>query len=256
MCGIAGAVVGPESALTLAHVEAMLEAIAHRGPDGHGSCEIAAGEGGRVLLGHRRLAIIDPVGAKQPMRDAAAGITLTFNGEIYNFRTLRAELEGHGYRFARDSDTEVLLRAWQHWGEGVVERLRGMFAFAIWDAARDCLFLARDRFGEKPLFLAQDGATSTSPSEIKALLQLPRARPGVDLDAVWDYLAFRYVPGPRTLLSGIRKLAPGPCAPGARRAHRAPLLVRSGSGCRPRAPTILGRGFPRAPRRGRRAARW
>jgi asparagine synthase (glutamine-hydrolysing) len=212
MCGIAGALVGPASALTLAHLEGMLEAIAHRGPDGHGSCEISTGDGRRVLLGHRRLAIIDPEGAKQPMRDAAAGLTLTFNGEIYNFRSLRAELEGHGYRFTRDSDTEVLLRAWQHWGEGVVDRLRGMFAFAIWDSARACLFLARDRFGEKPLFLLEDGADLYFASEIKALLKLPRARPGVDLEAVWDYLAYRYVPGPRTLLSGIRKLAPGTCA--------------------------------------------
>jgi asparagine synthase (glutamine-hydrolysing) len=212
MCGIAGAVVGPKSELSLGHVDSMLEAIAHRGPDGHGTCEIAAGEGTRVLLGHRRLAIIDPEGAHQPMRDPEAGITLTFNGEIYNFRELRAQLEALGYRFARDSDTEVLLRAWQHWGEGVVERLRGMFAFAIWDARRECLFLARDRFGEKPLFLAQDGPDLYFASEIKALLALPRPRPAVDLDAVWDYLAWRYVPGPRTLLAGIRKLAPATCA--------------------------------------------
>src|SRR6185436_11704755 len=136
----------------------------------------------------------------------------TFNGESYNFRELRRELEGHGYRFARDSDTEVWLRAWQHWGEKVVEKLRGMFAFAIWDARRDCLFLARDRFGEKPLFIAQDSEGLYFASEIKALLTLPRPRPAVDLDAVWDYLAWRYVPGPRTLLAGIRKLPPATCA--------------------------------------------
>ena len=212
MCAIAGAIVGPDSALSLAHVQSMLSALAHRGPDGHGTCELDAGEGRRVLLGHRRLAIIDPDGAHQPMRDPVAGLALTFNGEIYNFRQLRAELEGHGYRFARDSDTEVLLRAWQHWGEGVVERLRGMFAFAIWDARRGCLFLARDRFGEKPLFIVEDGGGLAFASEIKALLALPRPRPEVDLDGVWDYLAYRYVPGPRTLLKGIRKLAPGTAA--------------------------------------------
>jgi asparagine synthase (glutamine-hydrolysing) len=212
MCGIAGAVVAANNPLNTEHLERMLEAIAHRGPDGHGTFESPAGEGRRVLLGHRRLAIIDPRGGHQPMRDAAAGLALTFNGEIYNFRELRAELEGKGFTFTTHSDTEVLLRAWQHWGEGVVERLRGMFAFAIWDSRRGVLFLARDRFGEKPLFLLEDGSELYFASEIKALLALPRARPEVNLTAVWDYLAYRYVPGPRTLLRGIRKLAPGSCA--------------------------------------------
>ena len=212
MCGIAGAAVAATSPVTSATVERMLQSIEHRGPDGHGICELPAGEGRRVLLGHRRLAIIDPRGGHQPMCDEAAGLALTYNGEIYNFRELRAELEGAGYRFATTSDTEVLLRAWQRWGEGVVERLRGMFAFAIWDAGRGVLFLARDRFGEKPLFVIEDGGELYFASEIKALLQLPRERPDVNLTAVWDYLAYRYVPGPRTLLRGIRKLAPGTCA--------------------------------------------
>jgi asparagine synthase (glutamine-hydrolysing) len=212
MCGIAGAVVSPAGAVTVEHLRRMLAAIAHRGPDGHGTFEAVAGDGRRVLLGHRRLAIIDPEGGHQPMRDDAAGIALTYNGEIYNFRELRAELEGKGYAFARDSDTEVLLRAWQHWGEGVVERLRGMFAFAVWDGRRDLLFIARDRFGEKPLFVLEDGGDFHFASEIKALLELPRPRPEVNLTAVWDYLAYRYVPGPRTLFRGIRKLAPGTCA--------------------------------------------
>jgi len=212
MCGIAGAVVSPAKGVTVEHLRRMLAAIAHRGPDGHGTFEATAGDGRRVLLGHRRLAIIDPEGGHQPMCDEAAGIALTYNGEIYNFRELRAELEGKGYAFARDSDTEVLLRAWQHWGEGVVERLRGMFAFAVWDARRDVLFIARDRFGEKPLFVLEDGGDFYFASEIKALLGLPRPRPEVNLTAVWDYLAYRYVPGPRTLFRGIRKLAPGTCA--------------------------------------------
>jgi asparagine synthase (glutamine-hydrolysing) len=212
MCGIAGAVVKDGSPVDAATARRMLEALAHRGPDGHGICEMPAGEGRRVLLGHRRLAIIDPRGGHQPMRDEAAGLALTYNGEIYNFRELRAELEGAGYRFSTTSDTEVLLRAWQHWGEGVVDRLRGMFAFAIWDAKRSVLFLARDRFGEKPLFVLEDGGELFFASEIKALLRLPRPRPEVNLTAVWDYLAYRYVPGPRTLLRGIRKLAPGCCA--------------------------------------------
>ncbi len=212
MCGIAGAVVGGRSLMTRATLERMLQAIEHRGPDGHGANEFAAADGRRVLLGHRRLAIIDPVGGHQPMCDDTAQLALTFNGEIYNFRQLREELAACGYRFTRDSDTEVLLRAYQHWGEAVCEHLRGMFAFAIWDGINQRLFLGRDRFGEKPLFLLEDGDDLYFASEIKALLQLPRARPEVDLPAVWDYLSYRYVPGPRTLFSGIRKLGPGTCA--------------------------------------------
>ena len=209
MCGIAGAIAND---ITPEIVGRMLETIAHRGPDGSGIADYRAANGARVILGHRRLAIIDPVGGKQPMCDDAAGLALSFNGEIYNFRELRQELQACGHRFALDSDTEVLLRAYEHWGERCVERLRGMFAFAIWDARRQKLFMARDRFGEKPLFLLEDAAGVYFASEIKALLQLPKAKPAVNLAAVWDYLAYRYVPGPRTLFEGIRKLPPGHCA--------------------------------------------
>ncbi len=212
MCGIAGAIVNASSAMGPESLAAMLRSIEHRGPDGSGAREFAAAEGRRVYLGHRRLAIIDPVGSPQPMCDDAAQLALTFNGEIYNFRQLRAELEGVGYRFTRDSDTEVLLRAYQHWGCGVVEHLRGMFAFALWDAGRERLLLARDRFGEKPLFLTENAHGLYFASEIKALLRLPGVGARVDPGAVWDYLAYRYVPGPATLFSGIRKLAPGTTA--------------------------------------------
>ena len=213
MCGIAGWIAeagNPTGEDTLA---AMLRAIAHRGPDGEGMARFdSTGTGHRVFLGHRRLAIIDPDGARQPMCDRAAGLALSFNGEIYNFRELRDELMHYGYRFARDSDTEVLLRAYQHWGRSAVRRLRGMFAFAIWDARHERLFLARDRFGEKPLFLHQRGSELYFASEIKALLRIPELRPTVDLQAVWDHLAYRYVPGPRTLFGGIRKLMPATTA--------------------------------------------
>ncbi|HUP96565.1 MAG TPA: asparagine synthase (glutamine-hydrolyzing) [Usitatibacter sp.] len=212
MCGIAGGLVDSRSLMTRATLERMLQAIEHRGPDGQGACEYPVSDGRRVLLGHRRLAIIDPVGGHQPMVDDEARLALTFNGEIYNFRELREQLAACGYRFTRDSDTEVLLRAYQHWGDKCVERLRGMFAFAIWDGRNERLFLARDRFGEKPLFLVEDADGLYFASEIKALLRLPRARPDVNLSAVWDYLSYRYVPGPRTLFRGIRKLAPGTCA--------------------------------------------
>jgi asparagine synthase (glutamine-hydrolysing) len=212
MCGIAGGIVNAKSLMSGATLERMLQAIEHRGPDGHGTRELAGPADWRVYLGHRRLAIIDPEGARQPMCDDAAQLALTFNGEIYNFRELRAGLEAMGHRFTRDSDTEVLLRAYEQWGDRCVERLRGMFAFVIWDGRNQRLFMARDRFGEKPLFLleADDGVYFAS--EIKSLLQLPRPKPEVNLSAVWDYLAYRYVPGPRTLFRGIRKLAPGTCA--------------------------------------------
>jgi len=191
-------------------LEAMLLSMAHRGPDDQGASHFSCVRSAhRVALGHRRLAIIDPAGARQPMCDAAAGLALTFNGEIYNFRELRAELRRSGFEFNRDSDTEVLLRAYQQWGSGVVHRLRGMFAFAIWDARRERLFLARDRFGEKPLFLHQNDSGLYFASEIKALLRIPGVRAAVDMQAVWDYLAYRYVPGPATLIAGIRKLMPG-----------------------------------------------
>jgi asparagine synthase (glutamine-hydrolysing) len=212
MCGIAGTIAPPHSGIDRAAVERMLASLAHRGPDGDGLEEFFTRAGERVMLGHRRLAIIDPVGGKQPMVDRAAGIAITFNGEIYNFRELRARLEARGAKFVLDSDTEVLLKAYEVWGEKCVEELRGMFAFAIWDTGRQSLFLARDRFGEKPLFIREDGGSFCFASEIKALLQLPLPRPAVDESAVWDYLAFRYVPGPKTLLQGIRKLAPGTCA--------------------------------------------
>jgi len=191
----------------------MLQALYHRGPDGAGSFSATAESGAwRVVLGHRRLAIIDPNGSRQPMRDDAAGLALTFNGEIYNFRELRAELEAHGHTFERDSDTEVLLRAYQHWGTQCVHHLRGQFAFAVWDAKSERLFLARDRFGEKPLYVHEANGALYFASEIKALLTLPQVPSDVDLPAVWDYLAYRYVPGPRTLLSAIRKLPPATAA--------------------------------------------
>lgn len=210
MCGIAGWIAGPKSALTEDTLESMLHALAHRGPDDQGAASFrSAGAGHHVFLGHRRLAIIDPEGARQPMCDSEAGLALTFNGEIYNFRHLRDELGRSGYRFARDSDTEVLLRAYQHWGRDVVHHLRGMFAFAIWDARKERLFLARDRFGEKPLFLCEKGGGLYFASEIKALLRVPGISSAVSLEAVWDYLAYRYVPGPKTLFTGIRKLIPG-----------------------------------------------
>jgi asparagine synthase (glutamine-hydrolysing) len=209
MCGIAGWVASGPAAPPADTLADMLGALAHRGPDGagavHTQCRATRHE---VALGHRRLAIIDPVGAPQPMRATAAGLTLVFNGEIYNFRDLRRTLELAGLNCERDSDTEVLLRGYELWGHDVVHRLRGMFAFAVWDERDESLFLARDRFGEKPLFIAARGDSLFFASEIKALLRVPGLDAGVDLDAVRSYFAYRYVPGPATLFAGIRKLPP------------------------------------------------
>src|SRR5882762_5220052 len=213
MCGIAGWIAHAASAPDPDTLEAMLHTMAHRGPDGAGRCHVPCARTDHVVaLGHRRLAIIDPAGAAQPMCDAAAGLSLVFNGEIYNFRALRETLMAAGYRFSRDSDTEVLLRAYQHWQCDVVHHLRGMFAFAIWDARNERLFLARDRFGEKPLFLFERADGLYFASEIKALLRVPGVAVAVNLHAVWDYLAYRYVPAPATLFEGIRKLMPGTVA--------------------------------------------
>ena len=211
MCGIAGWITPSTARLDRATLAAMLHAIVHRGPDDEGMYDAPAGAAGkRVFLGHRRLSIIDPDGARQPM--CAAGLALVFNGEIYNFRELRATLVRHGYSFSRDSDTEVLLRAYQHWGDDLVHHLRGSFAFAIWDEGRERLFMARDRFGEKPLYLYENGGSLYFASEVKALLCVPDCKARVDVAAVRDYLSYRYVPAPRTLFTGIRKLMPGTCA--------------------------------------------
>ncbi len=199
MCGICG-YVGPGREATLA---AMAATLAHRGPDGAGRF---IGEG--VGLAHRRLAIIDLDGGAQPMTDAAGNV-LVFNGEIYNFRELRRELEAFGQRFATRSDTEVLLAAYRQWGRECLSRLRGMFAFALWDAGRRELFVARDRVGIKPLYYAAVGGVFYFASEAKALLEIPGFRRRLDRSALPLYLAFRYTPGERTLFAGIRKLLPG-----------------------------------------------
>jgi|AGTN01.1.fsa_nt_gi asparagine synthase (glutamine-hydrolyzing) len=211
MCGIVGWIERDSVAIGPGVTDAMNTAIAHRGPDGAGRWDGTA-QGGRwhLSLGHRRLAIIDLEGGVQPMVAPDRGAVLVFNGEIYNFQELRAELAVQGHAFATHSDTEVLLAAYLAWGADCVERLRGMFAFALWDAARERLFLARDRFGKKPLYYWQDGQGAlVFASEVKALLAHPRVPRVLDRASVAEYLAWRYVPGPHTLFAGIRKLPPG-----------------------------------------------
>jgi asparagine synthase (glutamine-hydrolysing) len=203
MCGIAGIFHQRAGERADAGIlRAMCDAIAHRGPDGYG-----VWEGGAVALGHRRLSIIDLEGSPQPMASSDGRAMLVFNGEIYNYRELRAELMAQGVRFHTDGDSEVILAAYQRWGVDGVERLAGMFVFALYDLERRELLLARDRLGVKPLFLADlpDGSTIFA-SELKALLAHPGLARKVDPLAIEDYLAWGYVPDHRSMLAGVRKL--------------------------------------------------
>ena len=205
MCGIAG-ILDPERESEVGSVLArMTQRLAHRGPDGAG--HFVAGPLG---LGHRRLAIIDPSPAgSQPMSNDEADVVLTFNGEIYNFAELRRELRHSGYRFRSQSDTEVLLRAYEEWGTDVLHHLNGMFAFAIWDARRRQLFLARDRHGVKPLYYLQRGSLLLFASEIKALLAHPAVSVDVCPEALGEYFTFQNIFSDRTLFAGVRLLPPG-----------------------------------------------
>jgi asparagine synthase (glutamine-hydrolysing) len=205
VCGIAGVLNfdgAPVSAETLL---AMTNSLAHRGPDGVGTFI-----GGPAGLGHRRLAIIDLSEAgREPMTNEDETIWLTFNGEIYNFRELRTELEQFGHRFRSQTDAEVVLHAYEQWGPDCVSRFNGMFAFGLWDTIQKCLWLVRDRMGVKPLFWRSHARTFVFGSEIKAVLAHPRTERNVDLEALGCFLAFNYVPAPMTLFGGIRQVEPG-----------------------------------------------
>ncbi len=203
MCGIAGILQCDGAVAGAGLLRDMTTAIAHRGPDGDGFFSE-----GPVGLGHRRLAIIDLVSGDQPMSSSDGSVVLIFNGEIYNFRELRRELEARGAAFRTSSDTEVVLQAYETWGVDCLARLRGMFAFALWDKSRRRLFLARDRVGIKPLVYAWDGRRLLFASEIKALLEDPRLPRELDWEALRDFLTLHYIPSPRTIFRAIRKLPP------------------------------------------------
>jgi asparagine synthase (glutamine-hydrolysing) len=208
MCGICGWVGAAAKAADNAMGPAMRETLEHRGPDGPGELAIA-GRSVRGWLGHRRLKVIDVTeSAHQPMVGADGAVALTYNGEVYNFRALRRELETRGHRFRSSGDTEVVLRAYEEWGDRFVERLDGMFAIAIWDARSETLVLARDRTGKKPLFYCVQDGRLTFASEIKALLACPWIPAEADLGRVAEYFTFGYVPHPRTLYSGIEQVQP------------------------------------------------
>jgi asparagine synthase (glutamine-hydrolysing) len=202
MCGIAG-FVGAGDRGTL---ERMTRALAHRGPDAAGYLV-----DGPVHLGHRRLSIVDLSGGTQPMATADGRLTIVFNGEIYNHADLRRELEAQGYIFLTDhSDTEVLLNGYRAWGEGMLERLNGMFAFAIHDREAGRVFVARDRFGKKPLYWFHRAGVFAFASELTALLHHPDAPRGESATALKKYFAYGYIPAPLSAIEGIRKL-PGGC---------------------------------------------
>ena len=206
MCGIVGFTaeyLDPASARQTA--KAMAELIRHRGPDGEGYYADT-----RAALGHRRLSIIDVNGGGQPMFNEDGTLVVVFNGEIYNYKPLRAELCRLGHTFATRTDTEVLLHGWEQWGRELLPRLRGMFAFALWDRRAGVLFCARDMFGIKPLYYCRcaDG-TLLFASEIKAFLDHPSFAKRLNTAQLPLYLSCQYSPGRDTFFAGVQKLLPG-----------------------------------------------
>ena len=205
MCGIAGILyqheAPPDARMT---IERMTSALIHRGPD---ECGYHVDQ--RAALGHRRLSIIDLATGQQPMYNEDHTICVVFNGEIYNFADIREQLVKAGHVFRTNSDTETIIHAYEEWGEACVEQFRGMFAFAIRDIRRDLLFLARDRFGKKPLFYASYGGRFVFASEMKAILTDRAFVRRIDEEALASFFTLSYIPAPLTIFEGISKLLPG-----------------------------------------------
>ncbi len=203
MCGIVG-FVGARADMDEI-LQAMMDRIVHRGPDGEGRFV-----DGQVALGHRRLSIIDLEGGKQPMFNEDGSLVVVFNGEVYNFQELREQLLAAGHTFATRSDTEVLLHGYEEWGKEMLDRLRGMFTFALWDSQAKTLLLARDHFGIKPLYYYQNPETGTLMfgSEIKSFLAHPEFQKELNADQLELYLSYQYSPGENTFFKGVKKLLP------------------------------------------------
>src|SRR6266513_4928758 len=205
MCGICGQFnFGTRRPADRQLVSRMATSMAHRGPDDEGYFM-----SGPLGFGFRRLSIIDLSAGHQPMSDPSGQIWLVFNGEIYNFPELRAELEKHNYVFRTNSDTEVIIHGYRHWAIDVLDHLNGMFGLAIWDEQAKRLMLARDRMGIKPVYYRIDDGQVLFGSEIRSLIAAVGAKPEIDSDVVRLFLKYRYTPSPRTIYKGIRKLAPG-----------------------------------------------
>ena len=204
MCGICGIFHLNGAPMEKQQLEKMATILRHRGPDGEGYFLDR-----NIGLGHRRLSIIDVEGGAQPISNEDGSLQVVFNGEIYNFIELRKELEELGHEFTTRSDTEVIVHGYEEWGKGCVSRFNGMFAFALWDAGRNLLFLGRDHLGIKPLYYIDLGDRFLFASEIKALLLDPDCPKEIDIEALAELFTFRYVPSPKTLFKGIKKLPPG-----------------------------------------------
>ena len=204
MCGFAGASwTDPQHAIDAATLDAMTAVLTHRGPDQSGTWFDA-----HTALGHRRLSIIDLDSGRQPLANEDGSVQVVFNGEIYNYRELRNDLQGRGHRFTTRSDTEVIVHLYEEYGDDCVDHLRGMFALAVRDVRRQRLLLARDRMGQKPLVYREDPGRLLFASELKALLQVPGAPRELDPVSLDQFLTYQYVPHPRTMLSGYSKLPP------------------------------------------------
>ena len=204
MCGIAGKIYyNSDKRVDPSMIKAMMDVQVHRGPNAEGLYD-----GGRVVLGHRRLSIIDVVSGNQPMSNDDGSIWLAYNGEIYNFQEIKKELQDKGYTFKTKSDTEVLIRLYEDKGIDCLKRLRGMFAFAIWDVRNEKLFVARDRLGQKPLLYSEVPGGVVFASEFRAILKDPGISKEMDYDALNDYLTYGYVPSPNSIYSGVKKLEP------------------------------------------------
>ena len=201
MCGIHGIYQLDASPAPAEWLARMGRVTAHRGPDDFG-----AHADGRCAIGMRRLAIIDLSGGHQPIPNHDASLVVVCNGEIYNFRELRRELQGYGHQFRTDSDSEVVLHSYAQWGEGFVDRLNGMFGFALWDRKRQTLLVGRDRLGIKPVYWLSDGKRFAFASEAKALLELPGVAREVDPTALAAYLELGYVPAPLALVKGRERI--------------------------------------------------
>jgi asparagine synthase (glutamine-hydrolysing) len=205
MCGIAGIYSLKDAPLAVnGLLERMTTSLTHRGPD-----EFGYHRDSKAALGHRRLSIIDLSSGQQPLYNEDRTVSVVFNGEIYNFEEIRRQLIEHGHHFRTRSDTETIVHSYEEWGASCVERFRGMFAFAIRDERRDILFLARDRFGKKPLFYAVYDGTFVFASEMKAILADPRFTRDIDEEALASYFMLSYIPAPLTIFKGISKLLPG-----------------------------------------------
>jgi len=204
MCGIVGIARGPgEAPVSVPDVRRMADAIVHRGPDDEGFHA-----DGNVVIGMRRLSIIDLAGGHQPISNEDGTVTVVCNGEIYNFRALRADLQARGHRFRTGSDVEVLVHLYEEYGDAFLEHVSGMYGLALWDARRRRLTLARDRLGQKPLYYRVTGRGIAFASEVKALLKAPGSSTGIDRDALREHLAIGYCVAPRTIFEGVRKLPP------------------------------------------------